>query len=62
MSGTLSAHTIDAEKGNSKASAFDITSATATTDGRLTTFMMELAGTAGSIKPKSIGQLKVMRL
>jgi hypothetical protein len=58
ISGALSAHTIDAEKGNSKASAFDITSATATTDGRLTTFMMELAGTAGSIKPKSIGQLK----
>lgn len=57
-SSTLSAHTIDAEKGNSKTNAFDITSATATTDGRLTTFIMELAGTAGSVKPKSTGQLK----
>lgn len=38
--------------------AFDVTTATATTDGRLTTFMMEVAGIAGSEKPKSIGQLK----
>jgi len=37
--------------------AFDITTASATTDGRLTTFAMELAGEAGSIKPVPIGKL-----
>ncbi|MCA8889034.1 MAG: hypothetical protein KDA46_09405 [Parvularculaceae bacterium] len=37
--------------------AFDITRAGATTDGRLTTFMMELAGVAGSEKPLPVGQL-----
>ena len=37
--------------------AFDITSAEATTDGRLTTFVMEVAGAAGSVKPVPIGQL-----
>lgn len=37
--------------------AFDITAAGATSDGRLTTFMMELAGIAGSAKPRPIGQL-----
>ncbi len=38
--------------------AFDITTAEATTDGRLTTFMMEVAGMAGSVKPVPTGQLK----
>ena len=38
--------------------AFDITTAEATTDGRLTTFMMEVAGVAGSVKPVPTGQLK----
>lgn len=38
--------------------AFDITQTGATTDGRLTTFIMEVAGVAGSIKPVRIGQLK----
>ncbi len=38
--------------------AFDITTAGATTDGRLTTFIMEVAGTAGSVKPVPIGKLK----
>lgn len=37
--------------------AFDITRAGATTDGRLTTFMMEVAGLAGSVKPVPVGQL-----
>lgn len=40
-----------------KPPAFDITSANATTDGRLTTFMMEVAGIAGSVKPTPIGKL-----
>ena len=38
--------------------AFDITTAEATTDGRLTTFIMEVAGMAGSVKPVPTGQLK----
>ena len=38
--------------------AFDIITAEATTDGRLTTFMMEVAGMAGSVKPVPTGQLK----
>lgn len=42
----------------SKPSAFDITRAGATTDGRLTTFMMEVAGIAGSVKPEAIGRLE----
>ena len=51
------AHEITSPVDNDKAPAFDITKAGATTDGRLTTFAMELVGTAGSIKPKPIGQL-----
>lgn len=39
-------------------SAFDITRAGATTDGRLSTFIMEVAGIAGSLKPVPTGQLK----
>lgn len=55
---SLSAHIIKADKGNEKIQAFDIKSATATSDGRLTSFIMELVGTAGFVKPKAIGQLK----
>jgi len=52
------AHGITSETDADKTPAFDITSAGATTDGRLTTFMMEVAGVVGSVKPKPIGQLK----
>lgn len=52
------AHDIKSQVDAAKAPAFDITGATATTDGRLTTFVMELAGLAGSVKPVPIGQLK----
>lgn len=38
--------------------AFDITQAEAATDGRLTTFIMEVVGEAGSVKPVPVGQLK----
>ena len=51
------AHEITSDVDDSKTPAFDITMASATTDGRLTTFIMELAGTAGSVKPVPIGQL-----
>lgn len=51
------AHEISSQTEAEKTPAFDITSAGATTDGRLTTFIMELAGDAGSVKPVAIGQL-----
>ncbi len=51
------AHKIKSKTEADKTPAFDITSAGATTDGRLTTFMMELAGVAGSVKPVPVGQL-----
>lgn len=50
-------HDISSDVQSDKTPAFDITSAEATTDGRLTTFMMEVAGIAGSVKPVPIGQL-----
>lgn len=52
------AHQIDSGIDEGTEPAFDITSAGATTDGRLTTFVMEVAGIAGSVKPVPIGQLK----
>lgn len=51
------AHDIKSQVDSGTSPAFDITAAEATTDGRLATFMMELAGLAGSVKPKAIGQL-----
>ena len=51
------AHEIVSEADASKPEAFDIVRAGATTDGRLVTFMMEVAGQAGSMKPEAIGQL-----
>lgn len=52
------AHEITSKTEADKTPAFDITQAGATTDGRLTTFIMEVAGVAGSVKPVPIGQLK----
>jgi len=54
---TVAAHEVVSPSNDETAPAFDITRAGATTDGRLTTFAMELVGTAGSIKPKPTGQL-----
>lgn len=51
------AHPIHSPVDGETKPAFDITTAEATTDGRLTTFAMEVAGVAGSVKPKPIGQL-----
>ena len=53
----VNAHEIQSDVSSDVNLAFDITTASATTDGRLTTFAMELAGVAGSVKPESIGQL-----
>ncbi|MBZ0215146.1 MAG: hypothetical protein K8F25_01210 [Fimbriimonadaceae bacterium] len=51
------AHEITSPTDSSKQQPFDIVSASASTDGRLTTFMMEIAGAAGSITPQAIGKL-----
>lgn len=51
------AHDIKSPVDPAKSAAFDITAASATTDGRLATFMMELAGDAGSVIPEATGKL-----
>jgi len=53
----VSAHEIVSGSDADIDAAFDITKAGATTDGRLTTFIMELVGEAGSVKPIPTGQL-----
>lgn len=52
------AHDINSPVDSSKSPSFDITKASGTTDGRLMTFTMEVAGAAGSKTPKPVGQLK----
>lgn len=56
--GTALAHDIKSAVDPSKPAPFDITAASATTDGRLATFVMELAGEAGSVKPEAGGKLQ----
>lgn len=56
--GPAFAHEISARGDPSVPAAFDITRATATTDGRLATFVIEVTGTAGSVKPTPTGQLQ----
>jgi hypothetical protein len=51
------AHDIAAKSDPKTPAAFDIVHASATTDGRLATFMMEVSGTAGSRKPAKVGKL-----
>jgi len=55
---TATAHEISSATEENAIAAFDITRAGATTDGRLSTFVMEVAGIAGSVKPAPGGQLK----
>ncbi len=50
-------HDIESKIDESKPPAFDITAAKANSDGRLTTFIMEVAGAAGSETPPPIGRL-----
>ena len=51
------AHNIASPVEDERTAAFDITLAEAETDGRLTTFIMEVAGVAGSELPEETGQL-----
>ncbi len=56
-----SAHEIKAARNPAVAPAFDVTRAEATTDGRLATFIMEVTGAAGSVRPTPIGKLQGAR-
>lgn len=56
--GAALAHDIHAKTDAKVPPAFDITSATASTDGRLATFAMEVTGEAGSQKPQRVGKLQ----
>ena len=56
------AHDIHAKPDAKVPPAFDITSASASTDGRLATFSMEVTGKAGSQKPKKVGKLAGSRV
>ncbi len=52
------AHDITAKPDQKVPGAFDVIGATATTDGRLATFTMEVSGKAGTMKPKKVGKLQ----
>ncbi|MBN9261435.1 MAG: hypothetical protein J0J14_11285, partial [Hyphomicrobium sp.] len=52
------AHDIRAKRDANVPAAFDILQASASTDGRLATFIMEVAGNAGTQKPKKVGKLQ----
>ncbi len=56
------AHDITAASDPTVDPAFDITRASATTDGRLATFAMEVSGTAGATVPAPTGQLAGARV
>ncbi|MCL4768641.1 MAG: hypothetical protein KJZ80_20690 [Hyphomicrobiaceae bacterium] len=58
VTGAATAHEITARDDPGKPAAFDITRADATTDGRLATFIMEVRGAAGSVKPAPTGKLQ----
>lgn len=58
LSAPLAAHEIKAPRNAKVPAAFDITRAAATTDGRIASFIMEVAGQAGSVKPKKTGKLQ----
>lgn len=54
----LAAHEIKSQASPDVPDAFDITRAAATTDGRIATFVIEVAGQAGSAKPGKSGKLQ----
>jgi hypothetical protein len=55
--GIAGAHEITAKPDANQSGAFDITKASATTDGRIATFIMEVSGEAGSQIPQATGKL-----
>src|SRR5690606_17040702 len=52
------AHDITSKRDSKVPPAFDIVGASASTDGRLATFIMEVAGNAGTQQPESVGKLQ----
>lgn len=62
FTGAAFSHSIESGKSATASPAFDIGTASATTNGRLLSFAMEVAGTAGSEKPQAIGQLTGARV
>lgn len=59
---SVSAHDLQSPVHDATPPAFDIIHAKVATDGRLATFLMEVAGTAGSRLPERIGQLAGARV
>ncbi len=57
VTGAATGHEITSKRDPTKPGAFDIIRAEATTDGRLATFIMEVTGQAGSVRPEPIGRL-----
>ena len=57
LAATVAAHDISSTSDGKVPPAFDITKASATTDGRLAEFAMEVSGEAGSVKPQATGKL-----
>lgn len=53
-----SAHDITARPDPKVPGAFDVIGASATTDGRLATFSLEVSGKAGTLKPDKVGKLQ----
>ncbi len=62
FAGSAFAHPIESAVNPDVPPAFDITGTQASTDGRLVTFMMEVAGVAGGVKPVATGQLTGARV
>ena len=58
LASTGVAHEINAPRDRKVPPSFDIVHASATTDGRLATFIMEVSGKAGKLKPKRTGKLE----
>lgn len=58
LAGAANAHEIVSPVNDEIDPAFDITLAEGTSDGRLATFIMEVAGTAGTVVPEPVGQLE----
>jgi hypothetical protein len=54
----LTAHEIKSDVKPGTEPAFDVTRAAAVTDGATATFVMEVAGNAGSVLPRALGALK----
>ena len=55
--GAANGHELSAEAGNAERAAFDIVAANITTEGRLATFTISVAGTPGAERPEAVGDL-----